>query len=42
MTPPNGSGSYVNQGDPGSMVRGWAPDLSQTEDRMTAAMMVRL
>lgn len=37
VTPPGG-----NQGTPGSMVSGWSPDLRQTEDRMTLAMMVRL
>ncbi len=37
LTPPGG-----NQGAPGSQVMGWSPDLSNTEDRMTAAIMVRL
>jgi Putative beta-barrel porin-2, OmpL-like. bbp2 len=36
MTPPGG-----NQGGPGSMVEGWNPDLVNTEDRLTAAMMVK-
>jgi len=36
VTPPGG-----NQGSPGSMVNGWSPDLVKTEDRITAAMMVR-
>lgn len=30
-----------NQGAPGSTVPGWAPDLVKTEDRLTAAMLVR-
>jgi len=37
VTPPGG-----NQGAQGSMVPGWMPDLVNTEDRMTAALMVRL
>lgn len=36
VTPPGG-----NQGTPGSVVAGWAPDLKKSEDRMTLAMMVR-
>jgi hypothetical protein len=36
VTPPGG-----NQGSPGSMVEGWAPDLVKTENRITAAMMVK-
>lgn len=36
MTPPGG-----NQGTPGSRVDGWSPDLVNTEDRITAAMMVK-
>jgi hypothetical protein len=36
VTPPGG-----NQGAPGSNVDGWTPDLAKTEDRITAAMMVR-
>jgi hypothetical protein len=36
VTPPGG-----NQGSPGSMVEGWSPDLVKTENRITAAMMVR-
>jgi hypothetical protein len=36
MTPPGG-----NQGSPGSQVTGWSPDLVKTEDRLTAAMMVK-
>tara|TARA_B110001454_G_scaffold16145_1_gene14530 strand:- start:27632 stop:28930 length:1299 start_codon:yes stop_codon:yes gene_type:complete len=36
MTPPGG-----NQGSLGSAVTNWNPDLVQTEDRLTAAMMVR-
>ena len=36
VTPPGG-----NQGSPGSMVAGWSPDLVKTEDRITAAMMVK-
>ncbi len=30
-----------NQGSAGSAVTGWSPDLTQTENRLTAAMMVR-
>ena len=37
VTPPGG-----NQGNPGSEVEGWAPDLVPTEDRLTAALMFRL
>jgi hypothetical protein len=37
VTPPGG-----NQGAPGSAVAGWTPDLRQQEDRVTAAMMIRL
>ncbi len=37
MTPPDG-----NQGPPGSRVEGWSPDLVNSEDRITAALMVRL
>ena len=37
VTPPGG-----NQGAAGSDVPGWTPDLRKTEDRVTAAMMVRL
>jgi hypothetical protein len=37
VTPPGG-----NKGDPGSFVPGWAPDLRQTEDRMTGAILVKL
>ena len=36
VTPPGG-----NQGSPGSFVEGWNPDLVNTEDRLTAAMMVK-
>ena len=36
VTPPGG-----NQGTAGSVVPGWAPDLAQSEERLTAAMMVR-
>ena len=36
VTPPGG-----NQGSPGSMVEGWSPDLVKTENRLTAAMMVK-
>jgi hypothetical protein len=31
-----------NQGSPGSLVDGWAPDLVKTEDRLTLALMVKL
>jgi Putative beta-barrel porin-2, OmpL-like. bbp2 len=37
VTPPGG-----NQGDPGSTVKGWTPDLVKSEDRITFAMMVRM
>ena len=37
VTPPGG-----NQGAAGSNVAGWAPDLTTVENRLTAAMMVRL
>jgi hypothetical protein len=37
VTPPGG-----NQGSLGSDVPGWNPDLRKTEDRVSAAMMVRL
>jgi hypothetical protein len=37
ITPPGG-----NQGDPGSMVAGWKPDLRKDEDRMQAVLMVRI
>jgi hypothetical protein len=36
VTPPGG-----NQGSPGSQVTGWSPDLVTTENRITAAMMVK-
>ncbi len=36
VTPPGG-----NQGSPGSQVVGWSPDLVNTENRITAAMMVK-
>jgi hypothetical protein len=37
VTPPGG-----NQGAPGSMVTGWTPDLVQSENRLTFAMLVKL
>ncbi|MFO0756378.1 MAG: outer membrane beta-barrel protein [Byssovorax sp.] len=37
VTPPGG-----NQGSPGSQVEGWSPDLVKSEDRLTAAMMIKL
>jgi len=37
VTPPGG-----NQGSPGSAVEGWSPDLVKTENRMTAALLVKL
>ncbi|MBL8716057.1 MAG: outer membrane beta-barrel protein [Myxococcales bacterium] len=37
VTPPGG-----NQGAPGSVVPGWSPDLVRDEDRVTAAMLLRL
>lgn len=39
LTPPNGSGSYSNTAAPPA---GWAPDLATSENRMTAALLVRL
>lgn len=42
VTPPDANGASVNQGAPGSVVTGWAPDLVSTEDRLTAAMLIRL
>lgn len=36
VTPPGG-----NQGAPGSVVPGWAPDLRKTESRITLAMLVK-
>ncbi|WP_243286361.1 outer membrane beta-barrel protein [Geothrix terrae] len=36
VTPPGG-----NQGAPGSVVAGWAPDLRKTESRITLAMLVK-
>jgi hypothetical protein len=36
VTPPGG-----NVGTPGSMVDGWAPDLRKTENRITAALLVK-
>lgn len=37
VTPPGG-----NQGGAGSLVDGWSPDLSRTEDRITVSMLVKL
>jgi hypothetical protein len=37
VTPPGG-----NQGAPGSLVEGWAPDLVKNESRFTLAMLVKL
>jgi hypothetical protein len=37
VTPPGG-----NTGSPGSPVDGWAPDLRHTEDRVTAAILVKI
>lgn len=37
VTPPGG-----NQGNPGSAVEGWAPDLRNTEDRLTVSLGIRL
>ncbi len=42
VTPPNGSGAQVNSGAPGSAVAGWKPDLVQDEDRLTAALLLKL
>ena len=37
VTPPGG-----NQGDPGSVVAGWAPDLVNDENRLTGALLIKL
>ena len=37
VTPPGG-----DQGAPGSLVSGWAPDLVKAEDRLTLALMVKM
>jgi hypothetical protein len=37
VTPPGG-----NTGAPGSFVDGWAPDLRHNEDRVTAAILVKI
>jgi hypothetical protein len=37
VTPPGG-----NQGDPGSVVPGWAPDLVKDENRLTGALLIKL
>jgi len=37
VTPPGG-----NTGGPGSVVSGWAPDLRHSEDRITAAILVKI
>lgn len=37
VTPPGG-----NQGSPGSAVEGWAPDLRNTEDRLTLSLGIKL
>ncbi len=37
VTPPGG-----NQGEPGSVVPGWAPDLVTTENRLTAALLLKM
>jgi hypothetical protein len=37
VTPPGG-----NQGPPGSAVAGWSPDLVQTADRLTTALVIEL
>jgi hypothetical protein len=37
VTPPGG-----NQGAPGSLVDGWSPDLTKTENRIQIALMIRL
>jgi hypothetical protein len=41
ITPSNGSGSFVNQGAPGSFVAGFTPDLRKTENRATFALLVK-
>jgi hypothetical protein len=43
MTPPDANGVPTNQGAPGSDPgTGWSPDLQKYEDRVTAAMLIRL
>ena len=45
VTPPSGTTQpivYTNQGPPGSMVMGWAPDLQQSENRLTVNFLVRI
>jgi hypothetical protein len=43
ITPPGGSpGTFANQGDPGSAVAGWSPDLVKSEPRMTLALEVKM
>ena len=43
ITPPGSSpGTYGNQGDPGSIVPGWSPDLVKSEPRLTLALEVKL
>lgn len=42
VTPSDASGVPVNQGGAGTRVNGWAPDLVKAEDRITAAVLVRL
>jgi hypothetical protein len=37
VTPPGG-----NQGAPGSRVEGWVPDLVKTENRLTAALLIKM
>jgi hypothetical protein len=37
VTPPGG-----NQGDPGSQVPGWTPDLVKYENRATAALLLKI
>ena len=37
VTPPGG-----NTGAPGSLVPGWGPDLRHSEDRVTAAILVKI
>jgi len=37
VTPPGG-----NNGDPATVIKGWRPDLVKTEDRLSAALMVKL
>jgi len=44
VTPPvaGAQGVYSNDGNPTTMIDGWAPDLQKNEDRITVNMLVRI